>query len=194
MEQEGLLQLHNEQVTASPKQRLNLALLAIQAGVDVEHVSTLMNWQEFEDLVIVIMHHNGFTTQKHFRFPSQTQRFEIDVIGTKSSLLLLIECKRWKKSWQTSATRKIVEEQLKRTKAFINSYSKIRRKLRMTKQKQLKVLPLILTMSETPFKLYKKLPVIPIFYFQNFLQNELTQYPTRFQLFELLDPNKNNHD
>jgi Holliday junction resolvase-like predicted endonuclease len=168
-----LIQLDEGSVRISPSQRLDLAILALKRSVDVERVCQVLGWQEFEDLVALILDANGFSTQKHFRFKNQDRRFEIDVLGMKKPLVLLIECKRWTRSWQRAATIKIVEKQIKRTEALVNSFQEVRGRLVLDGWSEAWFLPLILTLSETPLKIYKKVPVIPIFYFHTFVNEEV---------------------
>ena len=47
---EGYLSVSNHKVTTSPEQRVNLAVMALQRGADVEHVCKFLDWKEFEDL------------------------------------------------------------------------------------------------------------------------------------------------
>ncbi len=167
------LQLDEDTVRVSPTQRLNLAVLALHRGVDVERVCWSLGWQAFEDLVALMLEANGFSTQKHYRFKTPRRRFEIDVLGLKKPLVLLIECKRWARSWQRAATMKIVERQVTRTTAFVNRFHEVGRPLGLHSWSEAWVLPLILTLSETPVKTHQQVPVIPIFYFHAFLVDEV---------------------
>ncbi len=168
-----LLQVDEASVRVSANQRLDLAVLALQQGVDIERVCQSLGWQAFEDLVALMLEANGFSTQKHYRFKTSRRRFEIDVLGLKKPLVLLIECKRWARSWQRSATMKIVEQQLTRTTAFVNDLPAARRPRELRGWREAWVLPLVLTLSETPVKTYQQVPVIPIFYFHAFLLEDV---------------------
>ncbi len=168
-----LLQLDEDTVRISPTQRLDLAVLAVHRGVDIERVCRSLGWQAFEDLVALMLEANGFSTQKHYRFKTPHRHFEIDVLGLKKPLVLLIECKRWARSWQLAATMKIVERQVTRTTAFVNGFHAARGPLGLHDWSETWVLPLILTLSETPVKTHQTVPVIPIFYFHAFLMDEV---------------------
>ncbi len=185
LENKKLIQLSNGRITTSPKQRLGLAILAIRDGVDIEEVCKLLGWGEFEDLVALVLEYNGFSSKKHFRFKTQGRWFEIDVLGWKEPLLLSIDCKHWKRSWQRSATMTIVEKQLQRTEALVNSSQKIGVRIGVTGWEEVRVLPLILTLSKTPLKTYKEVPVVPIFHLQNFLNNEIFTYLDDFRFYEV---------
>lgn len=168
-----LIQLDEGSARVSSSQRLDLAVLALKGGADIERVCQDLGWQEFEDLVALILEANSFSTQKHYRFRTPSRRFEIDVLGLKKPLVLLLECKRWTKSWQRSATMKIVETHLARTKAFLNAFHEVRESLGLAGWSEAWLLPLILTLSETPLKTYQQVPVIPIFYFHAFITDEV---------------------
>jgi len=189
LEAEKMIRFEDGCVTASPEQRLELAMLAIKGGADIERVCKLLGWREFEDLAVLVLGCNGFSTRKHFRFKTQGRWFEIDVLGIEEPLVLSIDCKRWRRSWQRSATMRIVEKQLRRTLALVNSFQSLGNRLEVNGWKGVRVLPLILTMSETPLKTYDKVPVIPIFYFQNFLNNEMNTYINEFMVYEVKGAN-----
>ena len=107
-ESRGLVTIHHDELSATPLQRLNLATLAINHGISIEQVAHNLEWQEFEDLAIRVLHHHSYSTKKHYRFKHHDRRFEIDIVGVKQPLILSIDCKHWKKSWQRSATLQMI--------------------------------------------------------------------------------------
>lgn len=115
------------------------------------------------------MEKNGYHTQKHFRFRHNKRGAEIDVLGFKEPLILSVDCKHWKKCWQKSAIIKAVRAQVKRTYAFAQYISVLKDKNLITNWKETKIIPILVTLSVTPFKLYENVPVIPIYHLQNFL-------------------------
>lgn len=185
LEDEDLLHIEEGHVEISAEQRLGLVILAIKGGVDVERACRAIGWRTFEDLVMSVLDLNGFATWKHFRFKNHERRFEIDVLGLKEPVIFLIECKHWKQSWQRSATMKIVEKQIQRTKALINSFQEHRERLAVNGWSDAWFLPMVLTLSVTPLKTYKNVPVIPIFYFQNFINNEMNAYFDKFKFYPI---------
>ena len=189
---ENLIHIEDGRVEISTEQMLKLVILAIKGGVDVERACKAIGWQAFEDLVISILDSNGFATRKHFRFQNQNKRFEIDVLGLKEPFIFLIECKHWKQSWQRSATIKIVEKQIQRTKALIKSFQEQRARLKVNRWRDALLLPMVLTLSVTPLKTYKHVPVIPIFYFQNFINNEMNAHIDKFKFYPIRDINQTN--
>jgi Holliday junction resolvase-like predicted endonuclease len=182
---EGYLRLDDGRVEISAEQQLGLVILAIQGGVDVERACKAIGWQAFEDLVMAVLDANEVTTRKHFRFQSHERRFEIDVLGLKEPVIFVIECKHWNQSWQRSATMKIVEKQIQRTKALVNAFQEHRVRLGVGGWSNARLLPVVLTLSMTPFKTYKNVPVVPIFYLQTFINDEMTAHFDEFTFYPL---------
>jgi Holliday junction resolvase-like predicted endonuclease len=156
-------------VEASFDQRIQLAVYGIQEGIDIERICEVLGWREFEDIVILILEHNDFKTVKHYRFKSLVRRYEIDILAYRGSLILSIDCKHWKRSWQKAATIKMINAQVERTHALIQSFSNVKKLFQITNLRNIGIIPLIVTLSEMPKKIYKKVPAVPIFHFQNFL-------------------------
>lgn len=173
-------------VKTSIDQRLRLALLTIKKGTDIEKVCEALGWREFEDIVILILERNGFKTLKHFRFKTPEKRYEIDILGFREPFMLSIDCKRWKRSWQKAATIRVINTQVKRTVALIQRFSSLKEKITITDSKNINIifLPLIVTLSETPLRIYEKVSVVPIFHFQNFL-NEMEVFIDKLMTLKL---------
>ena len=184
----GLVHSTKNRIFISPYQKVQLALLAIRYGLDIEDVSQALDWREFEDIAIKILTHNGFCSLKHYRFKRQNRRHEIDVLSFKNPLILAIECKHWKHSWQNAVIKRIVDKQLERGTALSQlwqSKSKLPHPLMLPSHKHLTILPLILTLHLAPFKSYNNVPIIPIFYFQNFLSAELYIQLPNFRTYDM---------
>jgi hypothetical protein len=166
---EGYMDIDIESITASKRQRTNLALLAVREGADIENVCNVLGWKEFENIVYEILNFNGFYVKRNLVFRSAKRKYEIDVLGLKEDLILSIDCKHWKKSWQRTAIKKSVKAQIDRTMALTKLWPKLRGKLNIFLLEGMEVLPIIVTLFETPIKIFKNVPIVPIFYFQNFL-------------------------
>jgi hypothetical protein len=156
-------------IEISGDQRIQLAAYAIEKGVDSEKVSKYLRWREFERLTALTLERNDYRINIHFRFKYNNKGAEIDVLGFKEPYILSIDCKHWKKSWQKSTTIKAIKAQLKRTYALVQCMPLYEDKMAITDWKKKKVIPIIVTLSVTPFKIYENVPVIPIYHFQNFL-------------------------
>jgi Holliday junction resolvase-like predicted endonuclease len=187
-QQLGLVHSTGDQISISPYQKVQLAILAIRCGLDIEEISQALDWREFEDIAMAVLTHHGFSNLKHYRFKSQDKGHEIDVLSFKNPLILAIECKHWKRSWQNSVIKRIVDKQQERGDALSRSWqypSKHPPPSMVPLHKHCTIVPVILTLHLTSLKCYNKVPIIPIFYFQNFLTTELyTQLPN-FQTYDM---------
>jgi Holliday junction resolvase-like predicted endonuclease len=171
-----LVHIAGDQISMSPCQKVQLAILAMRHGLSIEDISEELDWKEFEDIAITVLVHHGYSNVKHYRFKGQGRRHEIDVLGYKEPLVLAIECKHWKHSWQNTVTKHIVNKQRERGAALAHSWQGESQQCyppMIPSHKHLTILPVILTLHITPLKCYKNVPIIPIFYFQNFLTTEL---------------------
>jgi Holliday junction resolvase-like predicted endonuclease len=99
--------------------KLMAALFAIKQGAPIEEVSTFLNWRDFEGIVAEILQSKDFSTIRNLVL--KKPRMEIDVIGVKHGIALLIDCKHWKRLSQ-SALREIVRKQVERVKHYVTLY------------------------------------------------------------------------
>jgi len=148
---------------------MKLAIKAVGWGANPKTVCKPLGWDEFEDFSEFSLKANGFRTFKHFRFKSEKRRYEIDIIALKQPFMLSIDCKHWKRSWLRAATSKIVISQVDRTNAFVSSLSQFINKLNVENWNKVIIVPLIVTLSETPFKICEGTPVVPVAALQDFL-------------------------
>ncbi|MFH0749211.1 MAG: restriction endonuclease [Candidatus Bathyarchaeota archaeon] len=168
-------------IKISEKQRLNLAIFALQKGADLERVCQALGWKEFEDFVAFVLEQNNFKTIKHYRFKGVKRRYEIDVIGLKKPLLLSVECKHWKRSWRRAATISAIQTQIERTISLSQFLPEPRDRLGIAIWSEVEIIPLLLTLSNTPIKIFEGVPVIPIRFLNNFL-NEMLKYMENFMI------------
>ena len=64
---------------------------------DVESVSEYLTWRDFESITGLILEKKDFDVTKNLILTKP--RMEIDVIGKKMNLALLIDCKHWKNKY-----------------------------------------------------------------------------------------------
>ena len=165
----GLVTKVGDAFETSERQKLSLAILAIKEGSDVERVCKVLGWREFEDFVAFALNQNGFKVEKHFRFNGVGRRYEIDVVGLKEPLVLSIECKHWRINWRRAAIVDAVRMQVERTRALAQSLPEPKDRLRLARWREVRFIPMVLTLSDTPLKIFEKVPIVPIFYFNGFL-------------------------
>ena len=134
--------------------KLKAAFTAITDGYPIEEVSECLDWKDFEGLVCQILLENGFQVEKNVILTKP--RMEIDVIGTKLGVVLLIDCKHWKRM-SNSALNEIVKKQVNRVTRYANEISDI-----MT-------VPVIVTLHQEQISFINKVPIVPIMQFSSFL-------------------------
>ncbi|MBN1358212.1 restriction endonuclease [Candidatus Bathyarchaeota archaeon] len=173
LQNEGLFYLKDDFVDADSGNRLRLAVKAVSLGADIEHVSEFLRWQEFEDISAVALERNGYLSRKNVRFKHGGRRWEIDVVGCRKPLVLCIDCKRWQRSVNPSALKKIVEAQVERARALADTLPSPSLKVECVKWNKAKFVPVIVSLMPGSFKFYDDVPVVPVLQLQNFL----TQLP-----------------
>jgi len=136
-----------------PNDRLQTALFAINLGADLEVVSEYLNWKDFESLTGVILEEKDFEVTKNLILTKP--RMEIDVIGKKMDIALLIDCKHWK-NMSKSALDEIVKKQIERVKHFVSI-------------ENMSALPVIVTLHQESIQFVGNVPIVPIMKLSSFL-------------------------
>ena len=173
LQNEDLINLKKDFVEVDTGNRLRLAVKAVTLGADVEHVSALLRWQEFEDITAVALERNGYVTRKNVRFKHGGRRWEIDVVACRKPLVLCVDCKRWQRGLKPSALRMIVEAQVNRARALADMLPSPALKIECVKWNKAKFVAVILSLMPSSFKFYDNVPVVPVLKLQDFL----TQLP-----------------
>ena len=93
--QNGIGQTIGNLVNFEDGDKLKTALFAIKNGVPIEEVSRYIDWKDFEGLVAEILDSKHFDVLRNFRMTKPTM--EIDVVGVRLGIAILIDCKHWKR-------------------------------------------------------------------------------------------------
>ena len=136
-----------------PNDRLQSALFAIKLGATVEDVSEYLTWQDFESITGLILQEKDFDVTKNLILTKP--RMEIDVVGIKMDIALLIDCKHWK-TMNKSALDEIVKKQVKRVKRYVAD-------------ENMSALPVIVTLHQEEIQLVENVPIVPIMKLSSFL-------------------------
>ena len=136
-----------------PHDRLQAALFAITLGATIEDVSEYLTWRDFEAITGIILEENGFDVTKNLVLTKP--RMEIDVIGKKMNLALLIDCKHWK-TMSKSALDEIVKKQVQRVKRYVAD-------------ENMSALPVIVTLHQEEIQFIENVPIVPIMKLSSFL-------------------------
>jgi nuclease-like protein len=182
LQDEGLVYLKQGSVQPETGSRLKLAVQALTLGADVEDVSNLLCWQEFEEIAGFALKNNGYTVSNNVRFKRSGRRWEMDVVGCKKPLVICIDCKHWQHAITTSALKRIVDLQVERTRALTNSLPNPLLKLECALWEEAKFMPAVLSLVPSAFKFYCEVPIVPILQLQDFL-NQLSIYTVEVKFF-----------
>ena len=134
--------------------KLKTALSDIKSGVPIEEASRDVDWKDFEGLVAEILESKNFEVVRNFRMKKPTM--EIDVVGIRLDMAVLIDCKHWKRM-SNSALEEIVQKQIERVKHYVSITDEIM------------AAPVIVTLYQEGVKLINKVPIVPIMQFSSFI-------------------------
>ena len=151
--QNGIGVFQDDQIHFQDNDKLKTSLLALRMGAPIDEISQILDWKDFEAFVSEILELREFDVTRNLILTKP--RMQIDVIGTKAEVAILIDCKHWKRL-SYSALETAVKKQIERTKHYI------------TKEKVRAALPAIVTLYQEEVKFINKVPIIPIFQLDSF--------------------------
>ena len=158
----GIGTVDSDSIKFDPLDKMRTAMLAIHMGVDIEDLSKMLNWKDFEMLATNILDACGYNAYHGLRL--KKPRAEIDVVGIKDGIALLIDCKHWKRT-NPSELNKFALMQIDRAEAFVRA-----------NEGQIRLaIPAILTLHLESITFADDVPVIPVIKFRSFL-NEMHGY------------------
>jgi DNA-binding transcriptional MerR regulator len=134
--------------------KLKTAILFIENGFPLDEIAIALNWRDFEGLTAEILGAKNFAIIKNLILTKP--RMEIDVIGIRLGVAMLIDCKHWKR-YSTSALSEAVKKQVERTKHYIS------------KTPGAIAVPVIVTLYQDKIDFIDRVPIVPIFQFSSFV-------------------------
>jgi hypothetical protein len=165
----GLIDEDQGSVTASLDQRLELAIRAVQAGGDLERVSRALGWLEFEEIVARIFEENGYDVKRRFRFQAEGRRWEIDILATRSPLMVCAECKHWAKGLGSATARRIAETHLEKVETLSRSLGGLRERVGIASWSRATLIPMALSLQPARERIYRRIPVVSVYGLPGFL-------------------------
>ena len=151
--QNGIGVFQEDQIHFQDNDKLKTSLLALRMGAPIDEISQILDWKDFEALVSEILELREFDVTRNLTLTKP--RMQIDVIGIKAGVAILIDCKHWKRL-SYSALETAVNKQIERTKHYV------------IKEKVRAALPAIVTLYQEKIKFINKVPIIPIFQLDSF--------------------------
>jgi len=134
--------------------KLKVAIQLIKNGGPLDEISILLDWKDFEGLVAEMLFSKNFAIIKNLILTKP--RMEIDVIGIRLGVAMLIDCKHWKR-YSSSALSAAVKKQIERTKHYI------------LKTPGAMAVPVIVTLYQDKIDFIDRVPIVPIFQFSSFV-------------------------
>ena len=150
----GIGKINGNNFDFSKGDRLKVALLILKKGGQIDEISEHIDWKDFEGLVAEILENMGFATIRNYIMTKP--RMEIDVIGIRMGVAMLIDCKHWRRG-STSALETAVKKQIQRTQNYVS------------KTEGSIAVPVIVTLYQDRIDFINKVPIVPIYQFESFV-------------------------
>ncbi|MCV0371975.1 MAG: hypothetical protein K5793_00245 [Nitrosarchaeum sp.] len=136
------------------RDKLKAAVELLQTGFPLDDISAVLNWKDFEGLTAEILSEKNFAVITNLVLTKP--RLEIDVVGIRLGIALLIDCKHWKR-YSSSALSSAVKKQIERTKQYVS------------KTQNAIAVPVIVTLYQDKVDFIDNVPIVPIFQLSSFL-------------------------
>jgi len=189
-EKEELLDFNNVILEISSVQRVKAAIAALKLGADFEKVCQYLKWDEFEGFSMKVLEYHNYNVLKNLRFKDGKKRWEIDLLASKKPIIISVDCKHWKSNWSRGTISRLAEEHVTRTRSLTMVLPKICDKLALEHWKDVKVLPIILSLRLGPVKFHHNVPIVSIFQFQSFLNDLHAQIEHLTYFSQFLDSSR----
>ncbi|PBO84316.1 MAG: hypothetical protein COA77_10165 [Thaumarchaeota archaeon] len=134
--------------------KLKIAVALLENGFPIDDISIALDWRDFEGLTAEILSSKDFAVIKNMILTKP--RMEIDVIGIRLGIAILIDCKHWKR-YSTSSLTNAVKKQIERTKKYVE------------KTPGATAVPVIVTLYQDKINFIDNVPIVPIFQFSSFI-------------------------
>ena len=134
--------------------KLKIAVSLLEKGFPIDEISIALDWRDFEGLTAEILSEKNFAVLKNMMLTKP--RMEIDVVGIRLGIAILIDCKHWKR-YSSSALSTAVKKQIERTKQYV------------AKTPGAIAVPVIVTLYQDNIDFIQNVPIVPIFQFASFV-------------------------
>ena len=134
--------------------KLKIAIALLEKGFPIDDISIALDWRDFEGLTAEILSSKDFAVIKNMMLTKP--RMEIDVVGIRLGIAILIDCKHWKR-YSTSSLTSAVKKQIERTKKYVE------------KTQGAIAVPVIVTLYQDKVDFIENVPIVPIFQFSSFI-------------------------
>lgn len=135
--------------------RLKFAIILLENGFSIDEISITLDWKDFEGLTAEILSSKDFAVIKNMMMTKP--RMEIDVVGIRLGIAILVDCKHWKR-YSISSLTEAVKKQIERTRHYV------------TKTPGSIAVPVIVTLYQDKINFIERVPIVPIFQFPSFIE------------------------
>ncbi|MFW9794001.1 MAG: hypothetical protein ACFFEE_06860 [Candidatus Thorarchaeota archaeon] len=154
------------------RQRIDIAMEAINNGANVSEIVDLMTWKDFEGFVAGILSENNYRCVESFRRRGNSliQGMEIDVVGVRGQIIIAVDAKMWGiRSGKISALKTAAEKQKERTLELTTEFERLSKKLITLREGLYTIYPLIVTWLVEEVELHEGVPIVPVFKLNSFI-------------------------
>ncbi len=134
--------------------RLRAAIELLKCGAPAGSVSEAIDWRDFEGLVAGMLSSMGFAVMRNLVLTRP--RMEIDVVGVRLGVAMLIDCKHWRRSGRPALSA-AVRKQIGRTRHYV------------AKTRGAVAVPVIVTLHQDGVDFVDRVPIVPVDRFPSFV-------------------------
>ncbi len=166
--------------------RIDLALMAVSLGAEIEKVVSHLTWKDFEGFIARILREHNYDCVESFRRVGNNERkgMEIDVIGVRNRVIVSVDAKMWGiRGGKASALRSAAEKQAKRTRRLGHNLSKLAGRIAAMQKGEYIMRPMVVTWLIEDVEIHDGVPIIPVFKFNSFLLS-YSMFEDRLRFFK----------
>ena len=141
--------------------RSELMGILLSRGESPEEVAEYIVWRDFEYLVGKFFESLGYNVKMNIRIRGYRYEIDLVVVDFLGRYCLTVECKRWKRMLSPSQASRIAEDLIRK--------SRLLKSIEFTSCSY--ILPIIVTLRRGRFFIVGGVPVIPINFLGDFVEN-----------------------
>jgi hypothetical protein len=139
--------------------RSTLAAIALaKLGADLDAVAKSLEWEDFEAFCAMVLTASGYEVRRNVRLRKPTR--QIDIVAESPSLVLVVDCKHWRKGLGLSSLGPIISAQAERAGLLLKAHPKTKPHL-----------PVIITVLDNQARVVDGVPVVPLQGLKDFLSS-----------------------
>jgi len=136
------------------------AIAMARLGADLDAVAKLLDWKDFEGFCAMAISAAGYNVRRNVRLRKPTR--QIDIVAESPSLVLVVDCKHWRRGVGQGSLEPVASAQAERTRLLVE---------RTTGDKGKAHLPVVLTVVDNQVRVVGGVPIVPIQGLKDFLSS-----------------------